>query len=312
MLLDSGEFVPAGARERLAAPLLRLAVRIALKSVLSPNVPIRRQRWWLRLVMRSVRPGTRVDIRSGVVGGVSGEWARSRLATASAAAKGVILYLHGGAYCVGSPAAQRSITSRLARAADLPLFAADYRLAPENPFPAAVDDALSVYRSLVETGPVVIAGHSAGGGLALAIALAIGRRHIKPPVALVVFSPWTDLTTPAIGGKAPKGEAMLSALWLNSCARHYLAGSDAMAPLASPIYGDLRGLPPTLIQTGTDDLLRNEAARLHDALFAAGVAVRCEIVPARWHAFQLHAGVLPSATEAIRRAGSFIVRHIPV
>ena len=195
------------------------------------------------------------------------------------------------------------MTLRLART--LPVFAANYRLAPEHSFPAAVEDALSCYRALAEGGPVVIAGDSAGGGLALATALAARQRGIKPPAALVLFSPWVDLALPQRDELA-KGDAMLSASWLAACARHYLAGTDAADPLASPIHGDLTGLPPTLIQVGGDEMLLSDAERLRDALQGAGVTVRCEIEPARWHAFQLHAGLLPSATAAIARAGEFI------
>jgi len=250
-----------------------------------------------------------MDVQLDTLGGVPGEWVLSRHSAANANASATILYLHGGAYCVGSPATHRAVTSRLAQAAGLRVFAADYRLAPEHPFPAAVEDAVAVYRTLADRGPVTIAGDSAGGGLALATALALRQRQLGPPAALVLFSPWVDLTLFAISAKAPKGEAILSAGWLNACARHYLAGQDATAPLASPIYGDLGGLPPTLIQAGTDELLHGQAVKTHDALLNAGIAVRCEIVPARWHVFQLHAGMLPSANAAIERAGYFIAHN---
>jgi acetyl esterase/lipase len=305
MLCNSAEFIPAGVRERLAAPALRLVVRTALKPVLSPTVPITWQRRWLGQVMRSIRPAGQVDVQAGALGGITGEWLRPRHPAANTSA--TILYLHGGAYCLGSPATHRALTSHLAHAAGLPVFAADYRLAPEHPFPAAVEDAISAHLSLSGSGPVVIAGDSAGGGLALATALAIRQRQIEPPIALVLFSPWVDLTVSALADKAAKGEVVLSSAWLNACAHHYLAGKDATVPLASPIYGDLHGLPPTLIQTSPDELLHSDAVRIHDALLDAGVAVRCEIVPARWHEFQLHAGMLPSARAAVERAGSFIL-----
>jgi acetyl esterase/lipase len=310
MLLNSAEFTPADGRERWAAPILRLAVRTVLKPALSPSVPISWQRRWLSALTRSTQPRGLVDIRSGVLGGTKGEWVRARRTNSNTNGEGAILYLHGGAYCVGSPATHRAVTSHLARAARLPVFAADYRLAPEHPFPAAVEDSISAYRALLEIGPVVIAGDSAGAGLALATALTLQQQNVGAPAALVLFSPWVDLTTSAIADGAPSSDAMLSAPWLRACARHYLAGKDPMSPLASPIYGDLRGLPPTLIQAGADELLYDQAVRIHDALQSAGVGVRCEIVPKRWHAFQLHAGLLPSANAAIKRAASFITLNL--
>jgi monoterpene epsilon-lactone hydrolase len=128
-------------------------------------------------------------------------------------------------------------------------------------------------------------------------------------VALVLLSPWVDLTVSALAAAAP-GEVMLSASWLGACAQHYLAGQDAKVPLASPLFGDLHELPQTLIQTSADELLHSEAIKLHDALENVGVTVRCEIVPGRWHEFQLHAHLLPSAMMAIERAADFIVANI--
>lgn len=310
MSSDSAGFIPAGIRERLAAPLLRLAVRMVLRPALSARIPIARQRGWLRQLARFTLTAGDIDIQAGVEGGASGERLRPR-GPGNAQAKATILYLHGGGYCVGSAATHRAITSRLTRATGLRVFAADYRLAPEHPFPAAVEDSISAYRSLSGIGPVVIAGDSAGGGLALATAHALRQRQIAIPAALVLLSPWVDLAPSAIPDQAPPGEAMLSARWLNDCAKSYLAGQDATTPLASPQHGDLRGLPPTLIQAGADELLHDQAVTLNDALREAGVAVRCEIVPARWHAFQLHAGMLPSADAAIERAGQFIRACLP-
>jgi acetyl esterase/lipase len=310
MLLDSADFVPPGARERLTAAFLRWALRLALKPALSPQISIAAQRRRLKNVSRVSRPSNRVDIQSGTVGNVTGDWLRPRRPAANTGSSATILYLHGGGYCIGSPATHRAVTSHLAQATGLVVFAAGYRLAPEYPFPAAVEDAVAVYRSLNELGPVMIAGDSAGGGLALATALAVRQHPVAAPAALVLFSPWIDLTPAANSVKAPKGEAMLSPAMLNACASHYLAGADAASPLASPVYADLRGLPPTLIQAGTDEMLYGQAVRLHNALLEAGVAVRCEIAPGRWHVFQLHAGMLPSATAAIERAGNFIRRNI--
>jgi acetyl esterase/lipase len=310
MLWTSAELTPRGSREWLFALMLRMGLRLALKPALSQKVPIRWQRWWLRWLAQSIRPRAQTDIQDGVVGDVKGEWVRPARAAVNAGTIGTILYLHGGAYCVGSPATYRAVTSRLAHSTGLPIFVADYRLAPEHPFPAALDDAVSAYRSLLETGPVVIAGDSAGGGLSLATALAVRQRQIDLPAALILFSPWVDLATSPVPNKAAKNDAMLSGPWLSDCARHYLDGNDPTTPLASPLYGDLRGLPPTLIQAGSDELLCGDAVRIHDALLNAGVTVRCEITPERWHVFQLHAGLLATANAAIERAADFISFNI--
>jgi monoterpene epsilon-lactone hydrolase len=298
MLSDSAEFRPSGARERIVAAVLRAALRILLKPALSPRVPITAQRRWLRQLARLNRPAGDVEIASGTAGGVAGEWLGRRAENAN----GAIFYLHGGGFCVGSPATHRALTSRLARAAGLPVFAADYRLAPEHPFPAALEDAISVYRALCEAGPVVLTGDSAGARLALTTALAAAERGLRPPTALVLFSPWIDLANVP---DETRTEVMTGAAWLRACAKHF--GSTAATP--SPLRADLHALPPTLIQAGADELLCCDAVDLHNALEKAGVAVRCEIIPERWHAFQLHAGMLPSAGAAVARAAAFITHH---
>jgi acetyl esterase/lipase len=303
MLCTDAAFVPANAREWLAAPLLKLATRLALKPALSPGVSIPAQRRRLRQVTRHLPQARDVDIAAATCGGIDGEWLTPRNA---GKAKGAILYLHGGAYCIGSAATHRGLTTYLARASGLPVFAAAYRLAPEHPFPAALDDAVAVCRALAQQGPVVIAGDSAGAGLALATALSLRQNGLAMPAALVLFSPWVDLTVSALDDAAAPDEVVLSAAWLGACAQHYLAGQDASAPLASPLFADLHGLPPVLMQTSPGELLYSDAERLDAALEKAGVTVTCEAVPERWHDFQTNAGLLPSARAALARAGQFI------
>jgi acetyl esterase/lipase len=305
MSCNSAGWSPPGTGQRLVPLALRATVRTVLKPVLSPRVPVPWQRWWLRRLTQRPRP-RRVAVQAGVVGGVKGEWLRSRCAEPDGGRAATILYLHGGGYCIGSPATHRAVTARLARSAGVPVFAADYRLAPEHPFPAALDDAVAAYRALSETGPVIVAGDSAGGGLALAAALAVRQSPLPSPMALILFSPWVDLTMSSLSAEAAKTDAVLSPAWLAACARHYLRGGDPMAPLASPIRGELRGLPPILIQVAADELLGGDAMQLREALLRAGVAVRCEVIPALWHNFHLHAGMLRSANAAIERAARFI------
>jgi len=296
MISASAELTPRSARERIAAPLLRLGLRLALKPRLSPDFPLAAQRRRFARLGRLSWP-RRAAAAPATIAGVPGEWLgtpRAECLRLQRRTGGAILYLHGGAYCVGSAATHRRVTACLARATAMPVFAADYRLAPEHPYPAAVEDAVTVARALAAQGPLVIMGDSAGAALALAAA-----RAVPAAVALVLFSPWIELTAaypPSARDVALSGE------WLTACARHYLAG----ATVPSWLDADLAGLPPTLIQAGGDEILRDDAIRLHDALQRQGVAVRCEIVPARWHAFQLFAGWLPSADAALARAAAFI------
>jgi acetyl esterase/lipase len=306
MRSDSADFVPAGAHEKIAAAVLRFGTRIAWRPALSPRTSFAWQRWWMRQLARFTHQRAGIERQARVEGGVPGEWMRPGGAIARRA---TILYLHGGGYCIGSHRTHRAVTSHLAHAAGLAVFAADYRLAPAHPFPAALEDALACLQSLRAAGPVIIAGDSAGAGLALATALSARERRIAAPAALVLFSPWTDLSPTAIPDRAPR-DAMLRADWLRVCADHYLAGKPATSALASPLRGDLNGLAPTLIQAGSDDLLYDQTLRTYDALLAAGCDVRCEIIPNRWHAFQLLAGSLPSADAAIARAAQFIARAL--
>ena len=303
-------FPPRGGwRERLTAALLRASLQLLLKPVFSPHVPIPVQRLWLKGLARTTLPLRRARFAPDRVGGVAGEWARPADAPTR---DGSVLYLHGGAYCVGAPSTHRALTARLARATGMALFAADYRLAPEHPFPAAVEDALAAYRALRERGPVVVAGDSAGGGLALALAIALRDAGEPLPASLLLLSPWVQMTAERVPASPPRGEAMLSVAWAQACAALCLRDTPPTHPWASPLGADLRGLPPVLIQAGTDELLHGQALALHDALAAAGVAVRCEITPQRWHVFQLHGGALKSADDAIDRLALFATSaHAP-
>lgn len=296
-------FPPRGGwRERLTAALLRGSLQLLLKPVFSPRVPIRWQRAWLKALAHTTLPLRGTRFVPDRLAGVPGEWVRPADAPTR---EGNLLYLHGGAYCIGAPATHRALTARLARATGMALFAADYRLAPEHPFPAAVEDALAAYRALRERGPVVVAGDSAGGGLALALAIALRDAGEPLTSSLLLLSPWAQMTADRVPATPPRGEAMLSVAWAQACAALCLRDTPPSHPWASPLQADLRGLPPVLIQAGTDELLHDQALALHDALAAAGVHVRCEITPGRWHVFQLHGGALTSADDAIDRLALF-------
>ena len=292
--------------QRLIAAVLRGVLRAMLRPTFRAGRPFAQQRRRLERIARLTLPARGVTRTPTQVGGVPGERLQTRRTVMP---QGAVLYLHGGAYCVGSPATHRSITTRLARLTGASVFAAEYRLAPEHPFPAAIDDAVAAYRGLLAAGltpdQVTVAGDSAGGGLALATALRLRELGHPLPAALILFSPWVDLGAPDRGPE-PAGEVMVSLPWVNACALAYLGGKNAADPLASPINGDLRGLPPTLIQVGHDEILLQDSRRLHQALAAAAVAVSLQEYPRRWHVFQSNAGVLADADRALASAAEFI------
>jgi acetyl esterase/lipase len=290
--------------------MLRGLMRASLARTFRHDLPVPTQRRRLEALNRLTLVPRDVRFDTGDCGGVPGEWVMAH--PASAADTHALLYLHGGAYCVGSPRTHRAITGRLARLTGARVFAADYRLAPEHVFPSAVEDGIAAYRGLLARGyrssRIAIAGDSAGGGLALAVATALRGLGDELPAALVVFSPWVDLGDPDRGA-VPAGEVMISPPWIHACARLYLAGCDSRDPRASPIHADLAGLPPTLIQVGRDEVLLADARRLDAALAGAGVASTMEEYPRRWHVFQASAGVLADADRALAATATFVRRQ---
>jgi monoterpene epsilon-lactone hydrolase len=246
-----------------------------------------------------------VRISTAKVGGVRGEWVEGTNAT-----KSVLLYLHGGGYFGCSPESHRPITVGFALEG-FRVFAADYRLAPENPFPAAIDDAVAAYRGLLHAanlpGQVVIGGDSAGGGLALSLLLALRDAGIPLPAGAAVFSPWTDL---AATGESIRTNAARCAMFhgpdIGPSARYYLGDTDPRNPLASPLYADFTGLPPLLIHVGADEVLRDDSTRLAERARAAGVRVELKVWPVVPHAWQLAPQKIPEARQSLRESAAFL------
>ncbi|MBW8367576.1 MAG: alpha/beta hydrolase fold domain-containing protein [Arenimonas sp.] len=292
--------------EALTASALRTTLRLLLKPALSPRWTVPRQRAWLEKLSALARLPRGVVCRDEDLAGIRAQ--RWQDARGQPCREGRVLFLHGGAYCVGSPRTHRALAAWLARDSGLPVVVPDYRLAPEHPFPAALDDALAVYDALIAQGPVVIAGDSAGGGLALALAVQVRDSGRPVPAGVALLSPWVDLRPGQQPADVP-GEAMLSADWMQACAGHY-AGTATDDPRVSPLLADLRGLPPVLVQCGTDELLHVQSRALADALTAAGVQTTLDVVPHRWHVFQLHAGQLPSANAAVSRIARFALKSL--
>ena len=252
------------------------------------------------------------DVKSEPVdaGGIPAEW----IAAPGADPERVIYYLHGGGYAMGSINTHREMVSRISRASGARALAIDYRLAPEHPFPAAVEDATAAYRWLLSAGVdparLVIAGDSAGGGLTVATLVALRDAGDSLPAAAVCLSPWVDME--GIGeSMTTKAEAdpMVNREDLLEGAQAYLGGADPRTPLAAPLYADLKGLPPLLIHVGTAETLLDDSTRLAERAKAAGVDVTLEPWDDMIHVWQFFAATLPEGQQAIDRVGEFIREH---
>jgi monoterpene epsilon-lactone hydrolase len=240
-------------------------------------------------------------------GGVKAE----RIATPRSLPGRYVLHLHGGAYLMGFPALFRDFTWRIADAAGARVLCLDYRLAPEHPFPAAVEDVTTAYRWLIsecaEPRQVALIGDSSGGGLALASMMRLRDAGLPLPAAAVVLSPWTDL---ALTGRSLTrhglSDAMVPVELMPKAVELYLAGADPRQPYASPLYGDAAGLPPALILVGGDEALRDDAVRMAGRLRAAGGDVELEVWPRMFHVWPMFARILPEGRAAIARIGAFL------
>ena len=243
-------------------------------------------------------------------GGPAAEWA----ADENAAGDRAILYLHGGGYVIGSVRTHRVLMAGLSRASGARVLGPEYRLAPEHPFPAAVEDAVAAYRWLLRQGyapgRITVAGDSAGGGLTIAALVQMRYYGLPTPAAAVCFSPWVDLEGigDSMTGNVGKGD-MVEREGLLFMAGAYLNGASPRAPLAAPLYADLQGLPPTLIQAGGIETLLDDAVRLADRARAAGVDVELDVWEDMIHVWQLFAPMLPEGRQALGQAGAFIKKH---
>jgi len=263
----------------------------------------------LRAIMQEMplRPAPRHVIVDTIgLGGVAAE----RLRTASADESRALLYIHGGGFVAGVPANHRPLTWRLADKLGVPVYAVDYRLAPEHPFPAGLEDCVTAYRALLDTGlkptAIVIAGDSAGGNLTLATALKAKALGLPQPAALVCLSPATDWAETPSRRSNVGSDAMFVPAMFATVPAAYCPGRDACDPLISPQRGDLAGLPPTLIQCSGAEMLRDDAVFMAEKLTAAGVAATLEVWPGLFHVWQVMADVLPEGRRAIDAIVTFI------
>lgn len=252
------------------------------------------------------------DVTFTPVPELDGFWAE----TPNAKRGRTILYFFGGAFTAGSPATRRKTAGHLAFAAGARVLVPDYRLAPEHPFPAAVDDAVGAYRWLLDRGvqpsQLIMAGDSAGGGLAFSAILAARQQGVPPCAGMVALSPWVDLTC---SGESMTSRAAVDILCtreaLLELAGCYLAGADPRQPLASPLFADLTGLPPVLCLVGSDEVLLDDTLRLVRQAGVAGVEMTVSIVPGMQHVFPIWSGVFPEADSAIAQIGAWIRKRLP-
>jgi len=235
------------------------------------------------------------------------EWLRPPGARTDAA----VLYLHGGGYVIGSPRSHRHLAAAIARAAGTAALLVDYRLAPEHPFPAGLDDAVAGYQWLLGGGlapsRVVVAGDSAGGGLTVATLLALRDRGLPQPAGGVCISPWVDLTcSGATYATKAAVDPIVTRESVAMMAQAYAGAGDPKAPLLSPLYADLRGLPPLLVQVGSDEVLLDDALGLGERARAAGVDVTVEEWPAMIHVWHWFLPMLAEAERAVGVIGNFV------
>ena len=291
----------------LRAELLRLGIRAFLKRR-SHHLDIEAWRRDMRAMERLVpRPPARTE----TVEVKTGRLTLHRITTPASQPERNVLYLHGGGYVSGAPVYYRHFFWRIADSLRARIWAPEYRLAPEHPFPAALEDAVAGYAWLADkitgTRQLFVMGDSAGAGLTLCLLLKLRDDATPLPGAAVAMSPWTDLalTGPSLTSNAA-ADPMLNADDLPELAQIYLAGADPRTPYASPLYGDPSGLPPVLIQVGSDEILRDDAVRMAEKLRADNPRSRLEIWPRMPHAWQLFVPVLPEARRAIAQIADFI------
>lgn len=298
--------------------LLRAIVK-QQRRVVDFNAPVAVQRAKFESAARLIKPPRNIYLHPAIAGGVLGEWIEPHSVgeglkpSSTMDAAPIILYLHGGGYMMGSPDTHRAMAARIAIASKARALVLDYRLAPEHPFPGALEDAVAAYRWLLEhkTAPeqIVFAGDSAGGGLALAAQLWLRDAGDPMPASVVCISPLTDMegTGESVLTRA-KADPVLTIKDI-VVLRHYLADNDPRSPLLSPLYGDLSGLPPILIHVGNDEILLSDSTRLAERARAAGVDVTLDIYDGMWHTWHFFAPYLPEATQAIAEIGAFVRAH---
>lgn len=292
--------------------ILRVFLRLFYKPFLGAPFPVAFQRRFMELVTRILPPPGEVDREELRAPGAP--ITRFGIGGGDPALRPAVLWAHGGGFVIGSPSTHAGFAGHLAQAAGADVYLPDYRLAPEHPWPAATDDVFAAYAAMLARGHdparVAIGGDSAGGALAILTALSLAEMDVPAPAALVLLSPVTDLglSGPSVAGKR-RADPLLRAEWLASSYGAWagpLALSDGRI---SPLYADLAGLPPTLVQVGEDEILLDDSVRFADRAWAKGVEVELQRFPGLWHDFQLQAGLLGDSRAAVGDIAAFLRRR---
>lgn len=316
---------------RVPPALVRLGARQVSRRVLNPRLPWEVQRRRLDKLVGSWPLPRGISVTKATWNGVpvevvTADQTRPRtrsddtgqaVGSARRTAVVTVVHFHGGGYCVGSPAEARDWAAHLIARTGCRVVLPEYRLAPEHPYPAAVDDARAVVSATLHEaapGTVIVSGDSAGGGLALGTALALpgttdGARR---PAGCILLSPWLDLTADWTAVPEPaRRDVVLSPAWLEACARAYVPTGDRAHPMVSPLHANLGGLSPLLIQCGTNDLVAPDSENLAARAEAAGVDVTYSRWPGMWHDFALQPDIIAAADSALVQAAWFVGRVSP-
>lgn len=286
----------------LLRTLLRFALRYLVKPLNGPPMPVEIQRIWLRLMAAIHLPVRGINRLRTFVDGVDIQDINP------AEQQQLIIYAHGGAYYLGDVATHVGLTSRLARDCKARVWSVNYRLAPEHPHPAALQDMLTTYAAALKqysAQQIILAGDSAGGGLTLSTACAIRDKGLPQPAGLILISPWVDLTLTDATTLADKFDPLLSWRFLRAGIQHYCAHTPPGNAALSPLFADLHKLPDIFIQCGEREILKGDSERLKQRLQQAGVNVQLNIAPGMWHVYPIHAGTLKEADAALANMQNF-------
>lgn len=295
--------------------ITRLTLRLLFKPFQGPPFPIGFTRRWQAGLARTARPPKDIERREIQVGDVPIIHLSVDPVGADPSERPAILLCHGGAFVAGGAATHASFGAWLARVTGADVYLPEYRLAPEHPFPAATDDLFAAYRAVLDLGHdprrTAVVGDSAGGALAVAMVRSLPEMNVPSPGALVLISPWLDLTLSSVSVEAnARRDPMLRRAWLEQAGRAYAGSLRRSDPRVSPLFDDLSGLPPTLVQVGSDEILLDDSTRFADRAWAAGSEVELQRFDGWWHDFQVLAGSLKPAREALEDVAAFLNRRL--